>query len=121
MISERVARGVALLDRVEPGWFHRIDVNALDVSQYDRCILGQLYKDYRLGLSALGLTQDEATEHGFQTRIFKTDDILSLILSMANATSDYPALTQEWRRVIEILRQETATEVTVEEKELALV
>lgn len=119
MISERVARGVALLDRVEPGWFHRIDVNALNVANNRDCVLGRLYGDYSLGAKALGLNQDGAAEHGFQVTMFK--GVFGFEESVLNSLKEYPALTQEWRRVIEILRQETATEVTVEEKELALV
>lgn len=110
MISERVARGVALLDSVEPGWFHRINVDALDVSQYDRCVLGQLYRDYSFGIKALGiLPREQAAEHGFQVEY------------IARAPLEYQALTQEWRRVIEILRQETGAKVTVKLKELVLV
>lgn len=119
MISERVARGVALLDSVEPGWFHRVDVDALNVASSKYCVLGQLFRDYSLGAKALGLDQDGAAEHGFQVTMFKGP--WGFEETVRNSLNEYPALAQEWRRVIEILRQKTATEVTVEEKELVLV
>ena len=38
----RVARGAALLDRVQPGWAHQINVGTLKLCESKNCILGQL-------------------------------------------------------------------------------
>ena len=48
-----VADGVALLDEVWPGWEREIDLNRLDVSDADLCILGQLYGSFTAGLEVL--------------------------------------------------------------------
>ena len=41
-IAERVARGAAYLDEREPGWWQRIDLDALDLAVPCKCVLGQL-------------------------------------------------------------------------------
>jgi hypothetical protein len=42
-ISERVAWGAAWLDDKYPGWVDRIDLAALEMSDCNACILGQVY------------------------------------------------------------------------------
>lgn len=123
-IEYRVAQGVALLDRVAPGWVDRINVDTLDVSHGGRCVLGQLYGLYTDGQGKLGLTMQQAADHGFQTQALdRSSDSLDWHRWVkAFLDNDYPALTDEWRRVIGILRQNTvATETTVELKELVRV
>lgn len=39
---ERVTKGAAHLDRVVPGWFHRVDIGTLTLSSCEDCVLGQL-------------------------------------------------------------------------------
>ena len=41
-IAKRVARGAALLDEKQPGWWQRIDLGALDIYSCHFCVLGQL-------------------------------------------------------------------------------
>jgi hypothetical protein len=79
MFTIQVAAGAALLDMKRPGWREEIDTDRLDVQFYDTCILGQLYGEFDEGLLALGLTYDEAGEHGF-----------------CGAFSRYDVLTDEW-------------------------
>lgn len=47
----RVARGAAFLDDEHPGWYQRIDPDALELSEGSCCVLGQLHGDFRLGLA----------------------------------------------------------------------
>jgi hypothetical protein len=58
-ITERVARGAALLDAKRPGWASRIDLVALDITSTSNCILGQLYGWYEEGQDALAELDDE--------------------------------------------------------------
>lgn len=61
-----VARGVALLDADRPGWRHLVDVKQLDMWDYKRCVLGQVYGDYLSGVRELGLHAFFAdTDNGF--------------------------------------------------------
>lgn len=98
-VQTRVAAGVAFLDRQVPGWVDRIDVDNLDVACSVNCVLGQLYGGYSSGTHALGLDQDQAAALGFQVEV-NGDGFKDLIA----AIMEYPALTDEWRRVIEILK-----------------
>lgn len=89
-----IARGVALLDTVMPGWEKRVDLDTLDVSSPCNCICGQIvsrrvkpYHRFTKGLQALGLTSWEAWKYGF-----------------ASPTGSYRRLTDEWSRVIRAKR-----------------
>ncbi|WP_434439738.1 hypothetical protein [Lentzea sp. E54] len=69
-VTERVARGVALLDEKQPRWHDRIELSRLDMESGDACILGQLYWNptldlgYSLGLDALDIW-GRSSAHGF--------------------------------------------------------
>lgn len=39
----RVARGAAWLDEKYPGWYSKIDLSVLDISDCYQCVLGQVY------------------------------------------------------------------------------
>lgn len=96
-VAERVARGVALLDEVMPGWADRIDLLRLDIDVPAHCVIGQLHPQdgeysapYSVGLDRLGWADaddrwERAKAHGF-------DDAYSARGSRA--------LTDEWRNVI---------------------
>lgn len=79
---EEVARGVALLDELKPGWRELIDTDDLSMQMGTRCVLGQVFGNddddswygengYFRGLKLLGLSDDGAynrntsAEHGF--------------------------------------------------------
>lgn len=42
--AERVARGVALLDRVRPGWWGAVDLGELDMTKSCGCVLGHVFR-----------------------------------------------------------------------------
>lgn len=102
-VQTRVAAGVAFLDRQVPGWVDRIDVDNLNVASPVNCVLGQLYGMYSSGISALGLDQDQAAALGFQVEV-TGDSFSDFVRALVASAEEYPALTDEWRRVIEILK-----------------
>ena len=53
--ADRAAHGARMLDLAVPGWHWDIDSRTLDISRVDECVLGQLYDDYGVGLSRLGI------------------------------------------------------------------
>lgn len=70
MYETNAPMGADLLDRVRPGWADKIDVETLDLSSCTRCVLGQMYGDYDIGLRALwpvglGGLLGFAQRHGF--------------------------------------------------------
>jgi hypothetical protein len=99
-IAERVARGAALLDEREPGWWQRIDLGRLDIGSTCRCVLGQLWDDapelwfdeepddtnpYKRALNELRLYHGKDEDLGFD----REDG------------EHYPPLTAAWRELIE--------------------
>tara|TARA_B100002049_G_C16083708_1_gene378313 strand:+ start:1659 stop:2267 length:609 start_codon:yes stop_codon:yes gene_type:complete len=111
-IDPRILDGADLLDKKKPGWWHKIDLEALDQRDESRCVLGQLYGNYHKGLRALALYQGQAVDHGFNSRIF----------SHAGDTDAWHALI-EARRAVDDAPQTVPTDYTVQLtlKELALI
>lgn len=52
-LRTRVERGAQLLDEIEPGWFQRIDLTDLDLSDPTCCVLGQIYEDFSNGVHVI--------------------------------------------------------------------
>lgn len=92
---ERVARGVALLDAVDPGWFNRIHLPTLELWNCHRCVLGQLRGEYWDGAEWL-----------FKRRYYETGALASahgFYLVYAESDDDgfnYHRLTEAWLEVI---------------------
>lgn len=51
--DERIARGINLLDEVNPGWLDEINPYRLNINSASDCVLGQVYGNYHRGLSKL--------------------------------------------------------------------
>lgn len=47
---ERVRRGAAYLDDMDPGWHRRVDPDTLSLDSGEHCVLGQLHGEFRRGL-----------------------------------------------------------------------
>lgn len=66
---KRVELGLALLENFEPGVTDKVDLDTLDMSCSERCVLAQALGDglYETGLRVLDLTDDskKVIEHGF--------------------------------------------------------
>lgn len=52
-IQEAAARGAELLDKYQPDWFQKIDLEDLDLGGCYYCILGQLFDHYSIGVETL--------------------------------------------------------------------
>lgn len=108
--AERVARGVAFLDRTQPGWWDRINLLTFDIRRPCACVLGQVFapaddygwedEGWEQGCSLLwheappGYTQRRSLveEHGFDRLNFDGD--------LKAGDADYRALQAEWSRII---------------------
>lgn len=62
-MNSDVRKGASVLDKMCPGWFDRIDVDRIDMTSWDDCILGQLYGVFHTGLRELDL--HDASLFGF--------------------------------------------------------
>jgi len=90
---ERVERGAALLSERRPDWYWNVNLSDLDIQSLKRCVLGQLYGGYNVGLSELNLrAYNEDRHHGFDAYAENYSREALLVL------------TDEWCRVITELR-----------------
>lgn len=65
----RVAKGAALLDEMEPGWYQKIDLDTLSLGSCSTCVIGQLYGYYcERSLIALGLDYESDYIFGFDAQ-----------------------------------------------------
>lgn len=64
--KERAAKGAARLDQHGvTNWYNRVNLKTLDISSVVRCVCGQVYGEYTLGIKALGLETYQGYEYGF--------------------------------------------------------
>jgi hypothetical protein len=88
-IAERVAKGAALLDEREPGWWQRIDLSKLDGQLWtDLAIEDDEEDPYNMALRDLSLYHGKDEDLGFD----REDG------------EQYPQLTAAWRELIEARR-----------------
>lgn len=83
LAEQYVASGAKFLDAVEYGWANRINISTLEMYDGQRCILGQLFGGYEKGLKALSISNEEASEYGFED---DADDV------------SYHDLTKAWKQ-----------------------
>ncbi len=79
-IKNRVIKGAKHLDKMEPGWAERINLQTFEIFNCWKCILGQLkgyYSPYSVGLESYS----EAEKHGLNWMIHEGEG---------------PRLQQEW-------------------------
>jgi len=65
-----VQRGVSFLDNEDAKngektpWYDRISVDKIDIADANFCVLGQLFRNYQVGVERLGL-KNQTVENGF--------------------------------------------------------
>lgn len=67
-ISARVVKGVWFA--IDRGFIGKVDPETLDMGKMGKCMLGQGVGEYGNALLSLGISDDEATEMGFQCSDF---------------------------------------------------
>lgn len=111
--ERRIARGVALLDAVVPGWRDRVNPVTLDTGSLTWCVAAQAVDaagrrlSYDEVLDELGAPRrDDSTSitgaryawahrHGFEASLVDQHP-----LADRTGRRDYPTLTAEWRRYL---------------------
>ena len=70
-----VNRGVKLLNKTNPGWADKINLNLFNIDCGHRCVLGQLYGSFGNALYTLNLDSDSnaARKYGLDVRSFNSD------------------------------------------------
>ena len=85
--KERVVKGAALLDEMEPGWYQKIDLVTLNLRNCFSCINGEYTENT---LRCLGLDFSSDADFGFDI-IYSDED---------EANSCYYTLTSLWENEI---------------------
>lgn len=71
-VEERVRAGARFLDQEDPDWGMKVDPSRLFMESNFRCVLGQVFGSYGMGLVRFDLTEMQAAELGF-TALTRTD------------------------------------------------
>ncbi len=98
-VQERVERGAAYLDEVDPGWHRRVNAEALELEDGEQCVLGQLHGGFRLGLGrsqVLSLSSAPRASLSPVAYGFKCVEGVS----EAWQARDYELLTAAWREAV---------------------
>ena len=127
-IQARVARGVAFLDRAQPGWADRIDIGTLNMAVCRSCILGQLFGHFHEGIRQLSLITPGASAerpsrlaslYGFDIIAGEPTDstrINSMFATLQMCDDSFRHLQKAW--IAEIVRRRHATEPVANAPEL---
>lgn len=97
-ISERVQNGVNLLNDYAGDWFWLVDLETLDITSPENCILGQLFGSFQNGTRDLGFSYDQYTQslNGFE--------MTHVEYTSGSALSIQAQIEDEWRTAIGALR-----------------
>jgi hypothetical protein len=100
-VEQRVANGVWWLNANKPGWEALINLEALDIEEPCRCVIGQVFGDYHESLFGQPgrLAHQVAANHGFNSNPPTSPEY--------DGANEYAALEAEWIRVVEARRAGT--------------
>lgn len=84
-----VSQGAKLLDVKVPGWRERVNVDALDMFDPFKCVLGQVFSRFGDGLEKLMLNRQSRMVYGFDA---------SEPPGTKGMVEEYGKLTRAWQR-----------------------
>lgn len=98
-IKERVANGMAHMDRVAPGWWKNINLKRLNIGSGYCCVLGQTYGHYQTGM-------DKGKVNRLSWRLFRwfhvadADHARAFQLGFHDAEARFTGLNKAWKKAI---------------------
>lgn len=99
-LDPRVKDGVAYLDEHVPDWADQIRIEAFDITDYNDCVLGQLYGAYDKGVRVHSLSV--AAEHSLGFNVdslgFNVDGVP--FANDGEEEASWDALNESWHKVI---------------------
>lgn len=99
-VRDRVRRGAEYLDERDPGWHRRIDPSALELESGDRCVLGQLHGEFRLGLGRSGMLNLSSAPRASLSPVAHGFKCVEGVSEEWQAR-DYELLTKAWRAAVQ--------------------
>lgn len=98
LLRNNVQAGIKLLDEKRPGWRDSVSIPRIDLALNSDCVLGQLYRSYKIGIHKLGL--DHFNDYGFNyphSIDMKSDDGYG---TYRQAAERY--LTKQWKEQLTV-------------------
>lgn len=93
MFEKEIAKGIKLLNKINPGWVNMINLDKLNMTSSFDCIIGQVYGDYCKYITRLEKTYYfDRYEYGF-------------------TANDQYTLTKEWKQAIINIRSNQSTSI----------
>lgn len=134
MFEREIKRGMDYLDANEPGWADKIDLDKLNMSFGNTCVLGQLQNATDEGVLLLpersgyfryltmhGLDVQWAAEHGFTISLPAYPNPVSIVTVAVDAAKREAMLQYEWVHAIRARKREQEQEQEVlPDRELVL-
>lgn len=99
-VQERVQRGAAYLDEVDPGWHRRVNADTLELEDGRHCVLGQLHGEFRLGLGRSHLVSLSSAPRASLSPVAHGFKCVGNV-SEAWQARDYELLTAAWREAVQ--------------------
>lgn len=98
-VQERVERGAAYLDEVDPGWHRRVTAETLALEDGEHCVLGQLHGEFRVGL---GRSHVLSLSSAPRASLSPVDYGFKCVEGVSDAwqARDYELLTAAWREAV---------------------
>ena len=98
-VRERVQRGAAYLDEMDPGWHRQVDPNTLELESGRQCVLGQLHGEFRLGLGRSRLISLSSAPRASLSPVAYGFKCVEGVSDEWQAR-DYELLTAAWRNAV---------------------
>ena len=98
-VRERVQRGAAYLDEMDPGWHRQVDPNTLELGSGRQCVLGQLHGEFRLGLGRSRLISLSSAPRASLSPVAYGFKCVEGVSDEWQAR-DYELLTAAWRNAV---------------------
>lgn len=99
MYEQQINAGVEFLNEKFPGWHNEINLDRLDMMDCDRCVLGQLMKQNKLGTAWMVENGLQSEEEGVVRACY-----LPSLGFAPGVDGDKYKLREEWVATIEGLR-----------------
>lgn len=99
LYEEQIARGIAVMDRVKPGWVSSIDLSIFDIKDTGMCVVGQVFGgSYTAAIGRLS----EYIGRDYDT----TEVDCGFGFTLRTTDSQWNELNDEWRRILADLQRE---------------
>lgn len=99
ILRDAVEQSAATLDRHFPGWEDKIDLDTLDISNVNQCVLGQLFQE------EARKDHDRWIANGYD---YAMERHYSLLFGMYGEAFASPGTTRYWKELIQARRDVAA-------------